>query len=252
MRMKTKWFCLLLLLVLGIQAQAGKHVARPYQEATPGKSQSNDLSFLKKTSGWRDGTVKLIIASSQGKPSRSEMVPVKYSTETRLALVTDPNTKLTHVTPWGPDLPDAFFISNGSDLILFMSRFIGIVWGKSLFSAAGTNEDVLTSFVSEFDAKRMTEIIQANEKQIGLLDVPSIGGRLAGFEGRRKGLPALIPSDVTDGILRLDLRIPGDPQSSQFKADSNVSLWIDLAAAKVVRDIDGPSAVDFTGPAPTK
>jgi hypothetical protein len=133
-----------------------------------------------------------------------------------------------------------------------MSRFIGIVWGKSLFSAAGTNEDVLASFVSEFDAKRMTGVIQANEKQIGLLDVPSIGRRQWGSEGRARGLPPLIPDDVTDGILRLDIRFPGDPQSSQFKADSNVSLWIDLAAAKVVRDIDGPSAVDFTGPAQTK
>ncbi|HTS17828.1 MAG TPA: hypothetical protein VMP11_09665 [Verrucomicrobiae bacterium] len=205
---------------------------------------------------WADSTIKLIVPGSSGppatkcktetttvrravyqvvpKPDPGSLIPERFS----ILEVDDPHTKKW----WFIDGEHSFYVSDRSGMKGFTVGPGVLVWSSSYFGLPDTNSSTtaIAQFEKEINTEKLShefnQRITANRIQLMqslpqfyFSDAPAPGGGLV--------MPLVEAIDLTDGILRLDIRHP--------KTQKLGSIWMDLTAKKVSRSVVDGQEMDL-------
>jgi|SRR5665213_3246465 len=215
---------------------------------------SNPKSMkMKITEPWKDVTIKLIVAGSSGSraaKSKTEEIkarravyeimpnPIKGRAEYSMLLIHDPYTK-KQVFIEGEY---SFYVSDSSGMKgVFVASGV-IMWSDSYLELPDTNlnDTAIIQFEKNFDGEKLQ--LEQNKRltvnRMGLNQVvshwyfsmsPAPGGGIVD--------PQVETVDLTDGVLRLDIRNP----ATKIPA----SLWIDLKAKRVIKSVVNGQEMDI-------
>jgi hypothetical protein len=199
---------------------------------------------------WTDTTITLVVPGSSGPPATkcvTETVTVRraiYQVVPKpdpgsipeafsILEIDDPSTKQWCFI----DGQHSFYVSDRSGIRGFTVGPGMLNWTSSYFEVPDTNASAaaIAQFEKDFNTQKLSQEllnrITANRIVLGqavpqfyFSDAPAPGGVMV--------IPLVDAIDLSDGILRLDIRHPNTQQPG--------SIWIDLAAKKVIRSvIDG-------------
>jgi hypothetical protein len=227
--------------------------------ATIAISQADDASNLKSmkmkiTEPWKDVTIKLVVAGSSGSSATKTKTkeiqakravyeitpnPINGREEYSMLLIHDPYSKKQIFI----DGEYSFYLSDASGMKGFFVASGVIMWASSYLELSDTNQNeaAIAQLEKSFDTQKLK---QEQEKRltfnrIGLSQVlsrwyfsmsPAPGGGIVD--------PQVEAINLTDGILRLDIRNP----ATKIPA----SLWIDLKAKRVIKSVVDGEEMDIS------
>jgi len=209
---------------------------------------------------WTNTTVKFLVPGSSGPPTvKSQIVevPAKLavygvaeptnSTLTRVRFpilaVNNPYTKKTCIIT-GYNSNNGYYVVNASGDLQNYTIGSGVMWRESFIeipAVQGGMDAAIARFEADYDAGKLMQI----ERQAALAldinlksaasayyfsDVPGAGGGAVG--AKTESL------DLTDGVLRMDVRNPSTKIPATF--------WVDLKAKKVIKSVVNGQEMDLT------
>jgi hypothetical protein len=216
---------------------------------------------------WSNTTAKFLVPGSSGSPavkSRIVEVPARLgvygmahpadgravSMRFEVLALDDPYSKKTCIIFSDGPYPSAsdpglakFYISDNTGLKLY-SIFMDLFWQESfveLPTAPGSMDAAIARFETQFDWEKLTELERTMifNNSIGLSpatsedyfsDYPSPGNAIVGAK--------IEAVDLTDGVLRVDMRNPVTKIPAVF--------WIDLNAKKITESVVDGREMDLT------
>jgi hypothetical protein len=251
--MKRKILLPLALVMSGILSGCS-HVAQPANEKAA--TARNTLALIEP---WTNVAVKYVVAGSSLSPetkSKTETAGAKqavyksvgpkigggpFREEFWIMAFHDPHTGKNSII----DADHTFYVSLDGQLTGFSVFAMDIVWTSSyvaLDESEGNLDEAVGRFEAQFDGQKLNqEVLRRNVNRIRLRsacpmyyfsDAPAPGGYAP--------TPIVEAIDITDGILRLDIRNP--------KTKVPASLWLNPREHKVLKSVlDGQEMDRTTG-----